>query len=310
MTKPTSRKQGAKQLLLSTLLGGVLSASLVFIGAPVLRVLKRSGGAFWFWSSALFSIATSYIVTQIWKTSLLLSLASLSIWFTIYAYDWIETRGRATVWTALWAVLTGSLVGIGITWLYAVAIGQPYVEAIKTELLASFDLSFINAVKIDPGFLIQMLPGGLVLMNLAALAFALILDRSMARILSLRFEKVASQMRLLEFRAPDALIWVTMVSFLFSFLKMENQIVTIVAINIVGVMAAIYFFQGLAVFESILRVLRVGPMMKLLGYFILFFGQLSMMLSVLGILDYWADFRKRLKKLMRTKGQTRNGENV
>lgn len=310
MTKPNTRKQGAKQLLLSTLLGGVLSTLVVFVGAPMLRVLKRSGGGLWFWSSALLSVAISFLIAPVWKMSLLLSFASLSIWFTIAIYDWIETRGKATVWTALGAVLVGSLVGIGITWFYAVVTGRPYVTAISEDLLTSLGLSLPNAAQIDPSLLIQLLPGGLVLMNLAALAFALILDRRMAQFLSLRFEKVASQIKLLEFRAPDALIWVAMGSFLFSFLKMENQIVTIVAINVVGVMTAIYFFQGLAVFESILRILRLGPFVKLFAYFVLFFGQLFVMLSVLGIFDYWADFRKRFKKLMRTKGQTRNGENV
>lgn len=307
MTKPATRKHGQKQLLLSTLLGAVLTVLFAFLGAPVLRVLGRVGGTKWFWISAV--IATLLV----WPLSPIMSLIALSMWFTIGLYGEIEERGKASVWMAGIAVLVGSAIGFLGPWAYTASLGIDLPKLLESELAQwirnATGGSATQMMGVELKLLIQLLPSLVVLMNLMALAFALILDRRSAQLLNLRFEKVASQIKLLEFRVPESLIWVTMASFLFSFLKLENELVTIVAANVFNVMMGLYFFQGLAVLEVVMLVFRVGPFMKFLVYFIIV-GQLFLMLSVLGILDYWADFRKRFKKVMRSKGQTRNGENV
>ena len=301
MTKPATRKQ----LLLSTLLGAVLTVLFAFLGAPVLRVLRSSGGTKWFWISAL--IATGLM----WPLSPIMSLMALSMWFTIGLYGEIEERGRASVWMAGLAVLVGSAIGFLGPWAYTASLGVELPKLLEAEMQQWIQKSSGGSAfkGVDLRLLFQLLPSIVVLMNMMALAFALILDRRVAQLLRLRFEKVASQIKLLEFRVPEGLIWITMASFLFSFLKMENELVTVVAANIFNVMMGVYFFQGLAVLEVSLLVFRVGPFMRLLVYLIIV-GQLFLMLSVLGIFDYWADFRKRFRKMMRTKGQTRNGENV
>ena len=57
----------------------------------------------------------------------------------------------------------------------------------------------------------------------------------------------------------------------------------------------LYFFQGLAVLEVLLNALKAGMFTRVVVYFFLV-GQLFFVLSAVGLIDYWADFRRRLSK--------------
>jgi uncharacterized protein YybS (DUF2232 family) len=71
----------------------------------------------------------------------------------------------------------------------------------------------------------------------------------------------------------------------------------------------IYLFQGLAVLEVSFLAFRIGTFWKVLIY-VLVVGQLFFLLSAVGVIDYWVDFRQRLTKWKRPEIRQNNGDNV
>jgi hypothetical protein len=80
---------------------------------------------------------------------------------------------------------------------------------------------------------------------------------------------------------------------------MENfniKALEILGVNIVNVMTVLYFFQGLAILEVSLRSFRAGALTRAALYIILV-GQMFPLVSAIGLIDYWVDFRRRLRKI-------------
>jgi hypothetical protein len=96
----------------------------------------------------------------------------------------------------------------------------------------------------------------------------------------------------LAFKIPDFFVWVTMVSFLLSFVDLKNEGLMTLGVNVFNVMVVLYFFQGLAIMEWMMNLFKMGFFMRLLTYLIVV-GQLFFLLSAVGFIDFWVDFRQR-----------------
>ena len=152
------------------------------------------------------------------------------------------------------------------------------------------------AVKLDPQVLLQQVPSAVVIVLILALGLGLIFERRVFSWLNMPREKIASQLKLLEYRLPDYFIWVAMTAFLLTMVGFGGKAIAILAVNIVNVAIVLYFFQGLAVLEVFLNSMRAGVFTRVLTYIILV-GQLMLVLSIVGLIDYWVDFRGRLRRL-------------
>lgn len=152
------------------------------------------------------------------------------------------------------------------------------------------------AVKLDPEILAQQIPSAVVIVLLLALGVGFIFERRVFSWLNLPRERTASQLKLLEYRVPDYVIWVAMTAFLLTMVSFGGKAIAILAVNIVNVAIVLYFFQGLAVLEVFLNSMRAGVFTRVLMYIILV-GQLLLVLSIIGLIDYWVDFRGRIKKM-------------
>lgn len=291
-------------------LATAVTALFVFLGTPFLRVLRGVFGPVKYWLSGI--VVTGLLITASPNT-VFLALLVLSLWVTVGIYRELEERGAGNFWGALLSVFIGSLLMIWGPQLWALALGQDFAASLKSsfeELTQKFfEGKKLSEYGVSSEAIIGQLPSVLIVLQIAGLAFALMLDRRIARLLNLRFEKVASQMRLLEFRLPDFMIWLTMFSFLLSFIKLNNETVSMVALNVFNVMMGLYFFQGLAVLEVSFLAFRVGSFIKFLIYFIVI-GQLFFLLSAVGVIDYWMDFRQRFKRWRMSEKNPKNGENV
>lgn len=293
MIQPASRNK----LISLMALGAVVTILFSFLGAPLLRVLRNVGGGTLYWTSG--AVAT-LVVTLLGLGPIAFLL--IGIWVTIGVYGEFEDRGRAGFAAAFWSVFLGTVFSVVGPWLLFQMTGidpneilhQSLDNILKQMPSSQEPSSWLSGVKIDTQFLINQLPSMMAILILSSLAFALILDRRVAFLAGLRFERAASGIRLLEFRMPDFMIWVAMFSFLLSFLKIETPWVSVVALNIFNIMIAAYFFQGLAVLESAFAHYRVGFLIRLLIY-VFVVGQLFFLLSVVGLVDYWVDFRRRMR---------------
>ncbi len=271
-------------------------------------MLRNVFGAVKYWGAGLI------VCAGFWSFGLQpLGLLLFSIWTTIGFYGELEERGRSGFWLAAASTSLGSVALIAGSILWSKTMGLDMTQILQQGIDAMMQQiatkSGNSSIKLDSAVLIQQVPSAVVLLLMTSLGFALMLDRRTGLLMGVKFEKIATHMRLLEFKNPDFLIWATMVSFLLSFVKLEPPMVGIVATNAFNIMMGLYFFQGLAVLEVTLLSFRVGNFLRFLVYFIVV-GQLFFLLSAVGVIDYWVDFRARLKRMRPHENDQKNGEHV
>jgi uncharacterized protein YybS (DUF2232 family) len=65
--------------------------------------------------------------------------------------------------------------------------------------------------------------------------------------------------------------------------------------NALNVLLVLYFFQGLGVVARFFQVIKLSSFWQGFWYIMIVF-QLLLLVSVLGFIDFWIDFRERLVK--------------
>lgn len=103
------------------------------------------------------------------------------------------------------------------------------------------------------------------------------------------------------FRISDVIVWGVIASaaaFFAGRYLTQNAWLEFAGINILIALAAVYFFQGLAVTAYFLRRLKM-PLLRIAAYIviILFFQSIGILIVGIGLADVWVDFRRRTHKV-------------
>jgi uncharacterized protein YybS (DUF2232 family) len=99
-----------------------------------------------------------------------------------------------------------------------------------------------------------------------------------------------------EWHAPEPLVW-GLIACGFSLFIPGVEFLQTAAINILLVIGACYFFQGLAIVAYFFQKSRVPFFLRMVTYVLIIFQQLFTLLVVgLGLFDLWGDFRRLKKK--------------
>ena len=302
------QQQHFGKFVLVLLSAATASMLFMFLGTPVLRVLRNVYGSKLFWASGAV-ICGGLILA--FPEAMLFSLLLLSFWINIGLYQEFEERGRGGFWIAALSMTLGSLILIFGSLAWAQSMGVNLMEIMTNSWQEMIKRGGANATALTTEYLSTVLLSTVILIQMSSLAFALMLDRKAALLFGLRYEKIASQMRVHEFRVPDFFIWITMISFLGTIpgLIQSSEPIFPVAMTVFLTMMGLYFFQGLAILEVSFLVFRVGSLMRFLIYFIVV-GQLFFLLSAVGFIDYWVNFRQRMRNWKLSAGSPKNGENV
>jgi len=94
-----------------------------------------------------------------------------------------------------------------------------------------------------------------------------------------------------EWKLPDPLVWLVVLSGV-TFLLLPQPL-SIFGLNGLIICSTIYFFQGLAIAASLLNRWSVPRLIRVLIYALIFIQTYGIIvLSFLGLVDVWADFRK------------------
>lgn len=268
-----------------------------FLGAPFLRVLQNVYGSIVYWVSGILVVAvisTSGIGTM--------ALLAASVWLCVGLFGEFEKRGHGKFWAGMLAILVATLVSwqgpLILKQSFGVNLGpgvQESLEALVTQIENNPEQkAWMETMGFQTQSLLGQVPSMLALVFLMCLAFSLMLSHRIALLFRVKFDRIAGTPRLLEFRIPDSLVIVLILSFLFSFLKVDVPGLNTLALNLLQFLVGLYFFQGLAVLESSFLTFRIDPLIKLVVY-ILIVAQLFFLLSLVGLADFWLDFRKRLR---------------
>jgi hypothetical protein len=269
------------------------------ISAPLMRAIHNSSSAVALWPMA---IASSVLVGVI-VSEPLVALAVFSTWATICLYGEFEKRGYAGLAAAFCSIMVGVSLTVAGPFLMTKLFGFDYVGQIKEGLAGQLKIlensgGFEGKVLLSgvtPDQLLKVAPGVAFIWHLMSLSVAMMMGRRFGQMLGLRFERSAGEMRLLDLALPDFLVWITIFSFLFSFMDFGLPKLQTLGMNIFISATGLYFLQGLAILEFFFLAFRVGLLWRLLAYFVLV-GQLFFILSVLGFIDFWLNLRWRMKK--------------
>jgi hypothetical protein len=277
--------------LVLTGVGVFLTLMTVILGGPFLRVLRKSQSPIVYWSAGLLISLLLFFL----KASVFVALL-IGVWSVVGVYTELEERGLSWWWSSVISVFVSSVT--------AFIAGSWIMQTQRLDLVVATRSAvegFVEEAKkvngnfqVDVDVIMGQVPSALIGLLVIVLGLALIYERRTYQWFGLTRQRMAGQVRLLELRLPDYLVWITMVSFLFSFLEIGQPRLMVVAGNLVNIAIVLYFFQGIAVIESVLKAMRASVFLKFFTYFILV-GQLFLLVSAIGWIDYWVDFRRRLK---------------
>ena len=289
-----------KKFLLLAIAASILSVFFAFFSAPLLRVLRNTYGRWLYWGFGILAIVLGFSLQPV-----ISAYTIAALWFTVGIYSEFEERGYAGFGAGVLSVALGSLLQL-VTPYYAefrLSMMEKLTSTVGTQTASG--LGF----EISKEMILSLLPSGIIVANIFSLVFALVFDKRIAQMTGLKFENIASRLRLLEFKLPDFAIWIFLLSFLFSFLEVGQQIITVVSLNTFIVMMALYFLQGLAVAKFGMLLWRLGFFWRL-PFYLFVVGQLFVIVGAVGVIDYWVDFRGRMRRWRFSEKNPRNGERI
>ena len=270
----------------------VLTLLTVIMGSPFIRALHKAYKPIYFWAFGIL-ISAIFILVNVPIFATLLS----SVWFLVGIYGELEKRGSGWKWASFLSLLGSSVILIGGMTYTFVILGINSWDRYVLFLSEAFEgFQKMNpSLKFDTNVLAQQTPSMLISLLLLALGNALIFEKRTAKYFKVPYEKIASELKPLEFRLPDAVIWIFLLALFFSMVNFDIPMLSVIGFNLVNLGVVLFFFQGLAILEVFFLTMKTALFFRVLTYIILV-GYLFVLLSALGLIDYWVDIRSRLRK--------------
>lgn len=274
--------QESSKFALASVLSVVLSVLFLFPAAVPLRYLRLFFGRTAFWVSSCLGTAILVYFNQLqWA----LSYSSLCV--LIGGYRELEEL-QVPVFTASVVTILGTAgANLVALYTYSVLAGQNLKTLFFSKLVPLLEkLQDVEGFKgLEPGQAIWFLPTLMVIMLMLVLCVSLSLNDT---------PETQIKNSLSQFRVADWMIWPFLLGLSITVLDFGSERIGLIGTNILFISMAIYFFQGLGVINHYLIRMRAGSFWRMLVY-ILAFVQLFAFVSVLGILDFWMDFRAKPK---------------
>lgn len=275
----------------------------VVIGTPLFRLIRNQYGWLGYWGLGLFYCVLLSVVGA-YPYTILFSI----LWITIGIYHELEVQGKTWKTASILSLLGGIFLGLML----------PVLLLNKLELFTFsqfqdfFDQIYASLKNINPGIKIEKelfinnFPAILIDLQIIALATSVMFEKRVHQLFKIPRVRTVAQVNLLEFRIPDFLIWFVLFGFLLSFQDFGKQELSIIGINIVNIGIVLYFLQGLAVVEVFLIAIRAGAFFRAVLYFFVV-GNLFFLISLIGFVDFWLDFRRRLIRIQKSKTNKNEG---
>lgn len=267
----------------------VLTGLTGLFGAVPLRGLRVVAGAWFYW---VFVLASSLgFLTLKWS---FLALAFLFLALVVGLYTEFEERdlnlGSASVASILVTALFGG--GVFAFWLSQRGGGW------KAELLALIEArmsevpTLFGRLQIEASDVLRQAPSLFVIFLILALFFSLIFQR---RLLAAAGFNQHRKLKLSELTLPEPTIWFFLLGLGMAFLGPKESWISTAGTNLLNVMVLGYFFQGLAVLVRSMDLFKMGWVAKLIAVLVIA-SQLLPLVSVIGLSDYWMDWRAKLSR--------------
>ncbi len=277
-------QNGARFLFYSV--WAVLMTALTYIlGAASLKILRGKSGRLIYWG--LTTVLCSLLFALQFK---MLALAYLSLVLLVGIFAELEELNLNFNVSSFFTLVINGLIWSGVFAAWISITGPKW----STQLLTAVEEMLKPLEVYNPGLQIKyydlmlQLPSIILMMWAAALYLASLLESRIN-------QDGARRDQLKEFRVHDVVVWTFIVSLLGKFGGFTNQVVEVVCANALNVCFMLFFFQGIAVVTRSFEKIRMAPVWQAL-FMVLIVVYLFLFVSVLGLMDYWFDFRAKLAK--------------
>ena len=267
----------------------LLTALTGVMGSIPLRGLRLAAGSVLYWIIGL-SAAALLGVGGWWMLGLLL----VGMITVVGLFSEFEERGHDLVESSFGAVIITSLMLAGTFAFWVSQQGANWSTALLTKVETSLATipGWTEAVKIETKDILLQMPSAVVVVLVMGLFLSLLFQRRVMLMVGMRSHRIY---RLNKFAVPDPFIWVLIAGVAGAFITTKLAFITPIGVNLLNIAAVVFYLQGLAVVASYFEAFRVGWIWQTL-ILILLVTQLFVLVSVVGLLDYWVDFRTRLAK--------------
>lgn len=267
-----------------------MTALTYVLGGVSLKILRRRLPRLGYWGLGLVLSAGLFA-----GGLKMLALAFFSLVLLIGVFAELEEMEFSFGWSSFFTLAINSLLAAGgfAFWVYLT--GPKWSQSVLGYLEAMFKpLSEMNPqFQIKYFELMLVLPSIVMILWMGALYLSILLERRLSG--EGDSEEPPMRRQLAEFRLPDAAVWIFIGSLLGSFGGFGNRLVEAVAANVLNVCFMLFFLQGIAVVTRFFEKIRLAPVWQTL-FMVLIVVYLFMFVSVIGLADYWFDFRARLAK--------------
>ena len=264
------------------------------LGAIPMQLSWRRLGSLGYLAYYICYISLSLLIASLGFIELAIALISLSI---VVGFN-NEALSRGCSYFTSVTLSVGSfvsLLALGV-WSWSIYSGLNLIEKGRLYLdglMSQLQLPEESREIIASADIISQLPSILFVLLGMTLVVALLLEEKVCFLLG---EKPPKRKRALgEFKVPNFMIWFFIIFLFGVFFSGLGTFAKSISVNGFNILVFIYFFQGLAIASKYFQVFRLNLVWRVLAT-VLFVVYLPFLLSLIGVLDYWINFRSRLLK--------------
>lgn len=279
----------------------VMSAITIVLGGVPLKSLRREFGRSVYWLIGLATAAALFAAHFQIFAALYLSLIVLMGLFG----EW-EELGLSFMASAFFSLIITFLITCAGVAIWISRMGGQWRDIIiaRMDEWIKPALSMSPSIQVNTYDILLQIPSIVVVLWMAAIYLSVILERrtpsedeSDLYRAKARQDRINGAFRpeLDKINLPSPVIWVFILALLGAFGEFGLTNVQAVAVNLLNICLMLFFFQGLAVIYRFFAVFRIGFFWQVL-LMVIIIGQLFLLVSLVGLVDHWVDFRTRLSK--------------
>ncbi|MBX3020508.1 MAG: DUF2232 domain-containing protein [Bdellovibrionales bacterium] len=268
-----------------------MTALTYVFGAPPFKILRAKLGRVGFWAlgTILAIAATAYQpMFGVMMTSLIVLIG---------VFGEMEEDGFGFAVSAGFTLLICSLLSSAAFAIWVSKAGAKWSSLIVTGIETAFKpvLELNPGVEINYYDLMLQLPSVILAFWMGAIYLAVVLEPRLNGGEPASPRSAATRTQLFEYRLPDPVVWLFTAALLGSFGGFGPVWLEAIARNVLTVTVMLFFFQGISVAIRFFETMRAHWFWQTLIMVVLVV-QLWPLVILLGLLDFWLDFRTRLSK--------------
>jgi hypothetical protein len=271
-----------------------MTALTYVLGAVSLKVLRSRFGrtGYWLLNSA---VALILVAAQL----PILGLAFFSLVILIGVFSELEEMGISFGWSLFFTMMINGLLAAGSFAIWVYSTGSRWSTRVMENLEAIFKplVTMNPQLEINYFEMMLVLPSLILILWMGSVYLSILLESRLTSALEGRENgnKTAMRQQLGELRLPDMVIWLFIGSLLATFGAWDIKPVEVIGANTLNICLMLFFFQGVAVVSRFFESLRMSPFWQTL-FVLLLVVYLFLFVSLIGLMDYWLDFRARIGK--------------